>query len=51
MENRKTEIAIIGAGAAGLMCGLRLAESLGEHQANITIYEKNSEIGKKIRIS
>ena len=51
MVNRKTEIAIIGAGAAWLMCGLRLAESLDEHQANITIYEKNSEIGKKIRIS
>ena len=51
MINKKTEIAIIGAGAAGLMCGLRLAEWLEPNQANITIYEKNSEIGKKIRIS
>jgi predicted Rossmann fold flavoprotein len=43
MKNKKN-IAIIGAGASGLIAGI--TASLNGH--NVTIYEKNNKIGKKI---
>lgn len=44
------EIAIVGGGASGLACAIesaRLAKSYGE-KVNITIYEANDKVGKKI---
>ena len=42
-----TKIAVIGAGAAGMMAAYRAA-SLG---GNVTVFEKNNMVGKKIRIT
>ena len=46
MENKKT-IAVIGGGAAGMLAAGRAA-SLG---ARVTVYEKNSRPGRKLRIT
>lgn len=42
-----SKIAVIGAGAAGMMAAYRAA-SLG---GNVTVFEKNNMVGKKIRIT
>lgn len=42
--NNKTKIAIIGAGASGLITSIFLAKN----DFNVTIYEKNNKIGKKL---
>jgi predicted Rossmann fold flavoprotein len=44
----KKQIAIIGGGAAGVFCAIQLKERLNCH---VTIYEKTSELLKKVRIS
>lgn len=44
----KKQIAIIGGGAAGVFCAIQLKQRLDCH---ITIYEKSSELLKKVRIS
>ena len=46
MENKKT-IAVIGGGAAGMLAAGRAA-SLG---ARVTVFEKNSRPGRKLRIT
>jgi predicted Rossmann fold flavoprotein len=42
------KIAIIGGGASGVFCGIKLAEN---KNATIHIYEKSSELLKKVKIS
>lgn len=43
----KTDIAVLGAGAAGLMCAL----TAGRRGRKVTVLERNDRPGKKIRIS
>lgn len=45
--NNKTDILIIGGGAAGLFCGASLADS----NLSVTLLEHNKTLGKKILIS
>lgn len=45
--DRKKKIAVIGGGAAGMMAALRAAEAGGQ----VTIYEKNEKLGKKVYIT
>lgn len=44
----KKRVAIIGGGAAGVFCAIQLREKL---DCQVTIYEKTSELLKKVRIS
>ncbi|PWM43244.1 MAG: aminoacetone oxidase family FAD-binding enzyme [Clostridiales bacterium] len=44
---KKTDLIIIGGGAAGLMCGGTAAES----GKNILVFEKNKNVGKKLSIT
>lgn len=46
-ELSRTRVAVIGAGPAGMMAAITAAE-LG---ANVTLYEKNDRVGKKLRIT
>ena len=41
------KVAVIGGGPAGIMAAIRAAEN----GANVTIYEKNSAIGRKLKIT
>src|SRR5207249_9888826 len=41
------DVVIIGAGAAGLMCGIEA----GKRERSVLILERNEAVGKKIRIS
>ncbi|MCR4337570.1 MAG: NAD(P)/FAD-dependent oxidoreductase [Candidatus Omnitrophica bacterium] len=45
--NLKTDVIIIGAGAAGLMCAIEA----GKRGRQVIVLERNDRIGKKIRIS
>ncbi len=45
--NRKADVIIIGAGAAGLMCAIEA----GQRGRTVVVLEHNEHIGKKIRIS
>jgi predicted Rossmann fold flavoprotein len=49
MNNKKRKIAIIGAGASGMMCAITAKKQNSE--LDITIFEKNDKIGKKILAS
>lgn len=49
MKRRKVYAAIIGGGAAGLMCALRAAEK--DPQREIVILEKADRVGKKILVT
>ncbi len=49
MSNTTTRIAIIGGGAAGLMCAATLQES--DQELEIHLYEKNPYLGAKVIIS
>ena len=43
MQN-KTKIAVIGAGASGMMAAVTAAK----YEAEVTLFEKNERVGKKI---
>jgi predicted flavoprotein YhiN len=43
----QTDVIIIGAGAAGLMCAIEA----GKRGRRVLLLEQNDEVGKKIRIS
>ncbi len=47
MTNRKAEIAVIGAGAAGLSAAIFAARAGG----SVTLLERNDRVGRKIRIT
>jgi len=47
MNNNKNDIVIVGGGAAGLFCATRIAENGGE----VTLLEKNQQVGKKLLIT
>src|SRR5215469_13075515 len=47
MASRSTDIVIIGAGAAGLMCAI----AAGRRGRRVVVLEHNSQIGRKILIS
>ncbi len=47
MENRVTEVAVVGGGAAGLFAAISAAQS----GAPTVIYEKNPKTGRKLRIT
>ncbi|MDD5359971.1 MAG: NAD(P)/FAD-dependent oxidoreductase [Sulfurovaceae bacterium] len=49
MNNKKTKIAIIGAGASGMMCAITAKKQ--SNDLDITIFEKNDKVGKKILAS
>ncbi|MBN2768820.1 MAG: NAD(P)/FAD-dependent oxidoreductase [Campylobacterales bacterium] len=49
MNNKKRKIAIIGAGASGMMCAITAKKQNSE--LDITIFEKNDKVGKKILAS
>lgn len=49
MNNKKRKIAIIGAGASGMMCAITAKKQSSE--LDITIFEKNDKVGKKILAS
>ncbi|MEJ2489289.1 MAG: NAD(P)/FAD-dependent oxidoreductase, partial [Sulfurovaceae bacterium] len=49
MNNKKRKIAIIGAGASGMMCAITAKKQ--NSKLDITIFEKNDKIGKKILAS
>lgn len=46
-SNDKIKIAVIGAGAAGLLC----AAECGAAGADVTLYEKNEKVGRKLAIT
>ncbi|MBZ0166432.1 MAG: NAD(P)/FAD-dependent oxidoreductase, partial [Candidatus Omnitrophica bacterium] len=46
-SNTTTDIIILGAGAAGLMCAI----AAGKRGRSVLILERNDRVGKKIRIS
>lgn len=48
MEKYRKKIAIVGAGASGLMLGMLLSQS---PQNQVVIFEKNSKVGQKLRAS
>ncbi|MEJ2527818.1 MAG: NAD(P)/FAD-dependent oxidoreductase, partial [Sulfurovaceae bacterium] len=49
MNNKKRKIAIIGAGASGMMCAITAKKQ--NNELDITIFEKNDKVGKKILAS
>lgn len=48
MEKYRKKIAIVGAGASGLMLGMLLSQA---PQNQVVIFEKNSKVGQKLRAS
>lgn len=48
MEKYRKKIAIVGAGASGLMLGMLLSQS---PKNQVVIFEKNSKVGQKLRAS
>lgn len=46
-ENDARRVAVIGAGAAGMMAAITAAEA----GADVTLFEKNDRVGKKLRIT
>lgn len=46
-NNGKISVAVIGAGAAGLLCAARCAEA----GADVTLFEKNEKVGRKLAIT
>src|SRR5262245_19950286 len=47
MPNRSSDVIVIGAGAAGLMCAIQA----GNRGRSVIVLERNDAVGKKIRIS
>lgn len=47
----QTDIAVIGAGAAGLMAAIRSAESLDRNPGRVILFDTRAKIGAKILIS
>src|SRR5215470_8192253 len=47
MPGRSSDVIVIGAGAAGLMCAIQA----GNRGRSVIILERNDAVGKKIRIS
>jgi len=47
MQGKKKSVAIIGGGAAGIICGCKLDSSLYD----ITIFEKTSRLGRKLLVA
>jgi len=47
MINSKTKIAVIGGGAAGLAAAISAANAGGD----VTVFEKNEKLGRKLRIT
>ena len=47
MQSSNKKIAVIGAGAAGLLC----AAECGAAGADVTLYEKNDKVGRKLAIT
>ena len=47
MTNQKTNVLIVGGGAAGLMAAIAAAECF----ASVTVFEKNEKLGRKLRIT
>ncbi len=45
--NQKTKVLIIGGGAAGLLAAIAAAENF----ADVTVFEKNEKLGRKLRIT
>lgn len=51
MKNQKQKIAIIGAGAAGLMAAATILESKNASDYEVHLFEKNNKLGAKVIIS
>ena len=47
MDQRKTDLVVIGGGAAGLMCAVQAAS----RGLNVTLLEPNEKLGRKVRIT
>jgi len=52
-SNSPLEIAVVGGGASGLTAAISAARKIAENKtcANITVYEANSRVGKKILVT